>query len=68
MVKSSISVVAIYNMHLGLIRWKIIKRIKKPDISSVACQKTDMAEKGPGRARFDPPNSTLHNFFSTSHP
>ena len=52
-VKSQISIVATYIMYLGLIRWKIIKRIRKIHFPSVASPKTDMAKSGPRKAKFD---------------
>ena len=67
-VKSQISIVATYIIYLGLIRWKIIKRIRKIHFPSVASQKPDIAKNGPRKARFDLPNSTLHNFVITSYP
>ena len=61
-VKSQISIVATYIMYLGLIRWKIIKRIQKINFPSVASPKTDMAERGPRKARFGLKNPQLKDF------
>ena len=49
-------------MYLGLIRWKIIKRIQKINFPSVASPKTDMAERGPSKARFGLKNPQLKDF------
>ena len=61
-VKSQISVAATYIMYLGLIRWKIIKRIQNIIFPSVASPKTDMAERGPSKARFGLKNPQLKDF------